>query len=126
MAGNRQRYAWVWLAVAAIAVATLARTQSGMPKTTALTNPVLQFLSAHASNETSATTLWNRRPASAHAQRTSQQGSGAWMVFLPVFFIGLVAPLSLISSRALLSLGRTPSAPPLPFLFQRPPPSFRF
>ena len=45
---------------------------------------------------------------------------------MPVFFIGLIAPLSLIAPRAALCLGRAPSAPALPFLFQRPPPSFLF
>jgi hypothetical protein len=123
---KRQKYAWIWVAVAAIAVATLARTESGLPRATALTHPVLQFLSAHAQNDTSIPAAWNRRPSAVHAQKNSQHGSGAWMVFLPVFFIGLISPLNLISPRALLSLGRTPAAPRLPFLFQRPPPSFSF
>ena len=128
MTANRQRHAWIWVAVAAIAVVTLARAQSDLPQSaalrSALTNPVLQFLSAHAQNDTAAT--WTRRSASAHSQRTSHQDSGAWMVFLPVFFIGLLTPLSLVAPKALLSGGHSLSSSFLPLLFQRPPPSFRF
>src|ERR1700733_5688067 len=47
MTANRQRSAWILLAVAAIAVVTLARAQDGMPNAAAYTNPVLQFLSGH-------------------------------------------------------------------------------
>jgi len=127
MARNRQKQAWIWLAVAAITVATLARAQSGLPRTAALTNPVLAFLSAHAQGDPSSATVWNHRPGSARAQRAAHGvSSDAWAVLLPVFFIGLISPLNLLSPRALLSLGRTASAPALPFLFQRPPPSFRF
>jgi hypothetical protein len=127
MTGNRQRHAWIWLAVAAIAVATLARAESGLPRATALTNPVLAFLSAHSGDDALSTTAWTHRAGSLRAQRASHgSASDTWTVFLPVLFIGLIAPLSLISSRAALSVGRAPSAPALPFLFQRPPPSFRF
>ncbi|HEX3891590.1 MAG TPA: hypothetical protein VHW46_03370 [Terracidiphilus sp.] len=127
MTGNRQRYAWVWLAVAAITVATCARAQAGLPRTTALANPVLAFLSAHAQSEASSTPVWAYRSGSARVQRTAHSAtSDTWMVFLPVLFIGLVVPLNLLSSRAALSVGRTPPAPALPFLFQRPPPSVRF
>lgn len=130
MTVNRQRYAWIWVAVAAIAVATIARAQSDLPQSSALrsalTHPVLQFLSAHSSHEGSAVAVWNRRPSTAHAHRASQQGSSSWMVLLPIFFIGLIAPLSLISPRGLLSLGHFASNQFRPFLFQRPPPSFCF
>jgi hypothetical protein len=127
MAGNRQKHAWIWLAVAAIAVGTLARTQSSLPRTAAITNPVLAFLSAHAQSEASATTAWNHRASFARAQRASHSASSdAWTALLPVFFIGLISPLNLLTARARLSLGRTSSAPALPFLFQRPPPSFLF
>lgn len=130
MNANRQRNAWIWVAVAAITVVTLARTQAGIPQAaalrTAFANPVLQFFSTHSSHESSASSTWTRRSASGHTQRTSQQSPGAWMVFLPIFFIGLVAPLNLISARGMLSLESTLPAPALPSLFQRPPPSFRF
>ena len=49
--------------------------------------------------------------------------SGAWMAMLPVLFVGLVVPLSLISPRSFHSLGRRRAAPALPWSFQRPPPA---
>jgi len=126
MAGNRQKQAWIWLAVAAITVATLARAESGLPRTSGLTNPVLAFLSAHSQGTPTSMAAWTHRTGSARTQRASRgAGSVAWTVFLPVFFIGLIAPLSLVSHRAASRLGHT-SAPFLLCLFQRPPPSFRF
>lgn len=127
MSANRQKSAWIWVAVAAIAVATLARTESGLPKATAFTNPVLQFLSAHSNSEALASLglpgsharVYDRAQGASHGERP-----GAWAVMLPILFVGLVAPLSLISPQATLSLGRTPAAPALPCRFQRPPPSF--
>jgi hypothetical protein len=119
---NRHKSAWIWLAVAAIAVATLARAEAGLPRAAALTHPVLEFLSAHASSDGVATAR-HHGSRSAGLRRASQNDSaGAWTVLLPIFFIGLIAPLKLISARTLLSLGVTPSAPALASLFQRPPP----
>ena len=122
MTGNRQRNAWVWLAVAAISVATLARAQAGTPNAPFYSNPVLQFLSAHANADTLAAA---GAQASAREARHLSRGVsyGPLLAMLPVFFIGLVAPLSLMPPRAVLCLGRRPSAPVRPVLFQRPPPS---
>jgi hypothetical protein len=126
MTANRHKSAWIWLAVAAIAVATLARAEAGLPRAAALTHPVLEFLSAHG-GEGFATAPVHRNVRSASMRRASHsEEAGAWAVLLPIFFIGLVAPLSLISARAGLSLGVAPQTPVLPFLFQRPPPFFRF
>lgn len=47
-----------------------------------------------------------------------------WLALLPVFFVGLLAPLSLLPLVSVLSLGRTPESPLLTSSFQRPPPSF--
>jgi hypothetical protein len=132
MPATRQRNAWIWLAVAAMAVATLARAQAGIQVATAYANPVLEFLAAHQGSGAQAANAAPRR----FERRSIRQSngsllfdsaghgvdSGAWEAILPVLFIGLVAPLSLISARSSLSLGRTPSAPALPFSFQRPPP----
>ena len=124
MTANRHKNAWIWLAIAAIAVATLARAEAGLPKAAGLTHPVLEFLSAHAGGDGFATASRHHGSRSAALRRASQNdGAGAWTVLLPVFFIGLMAPLNLISARAALSLGITPSAPALAFLFQRPPPA---
>lgn len=123
MTANRHKNAWIWLAVAAIAMATLARAEAGLPKTGALTHPVLEFLSAHTSGDGFATVSRHHGSRLAGLRHDSQNSAaGAWTVLLPIFFIGLIAPLNLISARAALSLEITPSAPALPFLFQRPPP----
>jgi hypothetical protein len=47
---------------------------------------------------------------------------GTWLAILPVFFAGVISPLSLLSPLAFMYLGRTPDAPALPSSFQRPPP----
>ncbi len=47
---------------------------------------------------------------------------GAWLAVLPMLFVGLISPLSLLSPLASIYLGRTPEAPLLPSSFQRPPP----
>lgn len=48
--------------------------------------------------------------------------SVAWLAILPILFVGLIAPLSLLSPMAYIYLGLTPDAPVLPSSFQRPPP----
>jgi hypothetical protein len=48
--------------------------------------------------------------------------NGAWLAVLPLLFVGLISPLSLLSMLALLCLGITPGAPVLPASFPRPPP----
>lgn len=53
---------------------------------------------------------------------THSQGAAAWLAILPVFFVGVISPLSLLSPMAYMYLGRTPEAPVLPTSFQRPPP----
>ena len=126
---TRHRSAWIWVAIAAIAMATVARAQAGVQSATAYTHPVLEFLASHSSAAGHATSgdalLFGH-----HADRKTPTalsggaGSGVWTAVLPVLFVGLVAPLSLVSPQFALSLGRTPSAPALPFSFQRPPPPF--
>lgn len=123
MTANRHKNAWIWLAIAAIAVATLARAEAGLPKAAALTHPVLEFLSAHASGDGFATASRHGSRSTGLRHASQKDGVGAWTVLLPIFFIGLIAPLNLISARAALSLGITPSTPALSYLFQRPPPA---
>jgi len=45
-----------------------------------------------------------------------------WLAILPMLFVGLISPLSLLPRMAFAYVGRTPDAPALPSLFQRPPP----
>ena len=133
MSAARHRNAWIWVAVAAMAVVSLARAQAGIEVATAYAHPMLEFLAGHqvtadhAAN--GAQRLFERRSvrrvegASLFASGGHNADSGAWEAILPVLFIGLVAPLSLISPRSALALSRVPAAPALPFSFQRPPPS---
>ena len=128
MTPGRQRSAWIWLAIAALAVATAARAQAGIQSATAYTNPVLEFLAGHPSTAALATNgaprLFEHRSArQARAALSHGADSGPSTAMLPVFFVGLIAPMSLISPRSALCLGCTHSAPALPSRFQRPPPS---
>lgn len=123
MTAAKHRNAWIWLAVAAFSIAVVARTQYGMQNARAYSSPVLKFLAAHTTD----------RPAGANGvqrlldRRSSRAGrrgadAGAWAAMLPVFFVGLVSPLNLVSPNSLLCIGRAPATPALPFSYQRPPP----
>jgi hypothetical protein len=126
MMANRHRSVWIWVAVAAMAAVTLARAESGAPLAKIPANPVLAFLSNHsiARDFPTAGIPGMLGRATEHRSRLVSNGNCVWSAILPVLFIGLVAPLNQISPRAMLSLGRSFAAPSLPFLFQRPPPSF--
>jgi hypothetical protein len=124
---NRYRSAWIWLAVAAVAVVSLSRVEP-VSNATVSTNPVLAFLAGQQSVPGlsaggSPQIVKIGSPGKVSGVYLHDAASGAWTSILPVLFIGLVAPLSLISPRSVLSLGRTPSAPELPCSFQRPPPA---
>jgi hypothetical protein len=49
-------------------------------------------------------------------------GSADWLAILPLILVGVISPLSLLVSLAFEYTGRTPEAPALHPLFQRPPP----
>jgi len=56
----------------------------------------------------------------------THSGDGAdWLAILPLLFAGVISPLSLLAPLAFEYIGRTPDAPALPTLFQRPPPFLR-
>jgi hypothetical protein len=116
----------MWVAIAAMAVVSLARVE-GNVNTTVYANPVLAFLAGQ-QNATIVSAAGSPQMVKVGAAgKTSgmylhDAASGAWTAILPVLFIGLVAPLSLISPRSVQSLGRTPSSPAVPCSFQRPPP----
>jgi hypothetical protein len=127
MTETRNRSAWIWLAIAAMAVATLARAEAGVHSATAYANPVFEFLAAQQNASVMATTgdarLLRHKTARPSPLSWTNSDSGACTAMLPVLFIGLISPLSLISAQSIQSLGRAPAAPPLPFSFQRPPPT---
>jgi hypothetical protein len=49
-------------------------------------------------------------------------GQPDWLALLPVFFVGLLVPFTLLSLPPVLSLGHKLRAPALAAKFQRPPP----
>ena len=125
MTSNRHRNAWIWVAITAIALATVARVQSGFEIARAYANPVIALFSAVPDSQPLASQHFAQKRTAHRDHAASQQGSGAsfWLELLPVLFVGLLLPLSLLSRFSLLSLGHSHAAPPLPNLFQRPPPA---
>jgi len=126
MTGNRNRSAWIWVAIAAIGLASVARAEAGLQNAKACAHPVLDFLARSQSPYPAVKAAFPRfaphgstRPVDSMFRDT---GSGAWIAVLPVWFIGLVSPLSLRSAAPLSCPGRAPAAPLLPAGFQRPPP----
>ena len=123
MTPNRHRNAWIWVAFAAIALATVARAESGLQSARSYAHPVLEFFSGnqagHAADLSGGIHSSSRQLR--HASRS--EFAGAWLAMLPVFFVGLVSPLNQRVAQSLLCF-RAPSAPLLPASFQRPPPQF--
>lgn len=118
----------MWVAVAAMAVVSLARVQAGAENATVSVNPVLAFLAGQQNVATVSAAGSPQIVRIGSARRGSgvylhDASSGGWTAILPVLFVGLMAPMSLISARSIFSLGRTPSFPELPEKFQRPPPA---
>jgi hypothetical protein len=66
-----------------------------------------------------------RMEAGGRAEISGMKASSGWVAILPLMFVGLISPLTLLPRMAFLYSGRTPETPSLPFLFQRPPPSFQ-
>jgi hypothetical protein len=123
----RNRSAWMWLAIAAVAFTSVARAETGMRSARACGHPVLEFLGRSQNHNPGATSvgfrlanIGSRRQAASMLRKAS---SGALTGMLPVFFIGLVWPSARLSGASIQCLGRAPAAPLLPDLFQRPPPS---
>ena len=127
MTGTRNKHAWIWVAIAAISLASVSRAEAGLDTARAYANPVLHFLVKSHSASVAA-----KSGAARYAQRGSMRGifgrgifrdarTGAWVAFLPVCFVGLVL-LSFPATAPVRPVQAT-AAPQLPALFQRPPPS---
>ena len=104
--------------MAAITIASVARAQSGFEHARAYATPVIKFLAAGQLAESGASSSAHRAVAPSQAGPTTL-GLG----LLAVCFVGLIAPLSLLSGRATYSIGSARPAINLPSLFQRPPPA---
>ena len=128
MTANRYRNAWIWLAVAALAVASVSRAQAGVQYATAYANPVFEFLTGHQNGAVSSPAGMpgvRQHSSAGRTRAVSLHGSdaSAWLALLPAVFVGLVSPLNILSASSALCLDRTDAAPALPSRFQRPPPS---
>src|SRR5579871_3887169 len=127
MTGTRNRNAWMWVAIAAIALATTARAEAGLQSARAYAHPVLEFLAKGQAQHLAAKPVSRfTQPLSPRQARAIARNAsiGMWRAILPVFFIGLVAPLDLISAAFVQETCRQFSDPSLSALFQRPPPLF--
>ena len=116
----------MWLAIAAVAFTSLARAEAGIQPSKGYAHPVFEFLARTQAQNPGAHSIGSRfanpGPRRQGNSIFRSSGSGAFIAFLPVLFIGLVslAPASAASSQC---LGNPPAVPLLPTLFQRPPPS---
>lgn len=126
MTGTRNKSAWIWVAIAAITLASASRAEAGLQSAKAYAHPVLAFLAKSQSPVANpAVPRFVRRGSGQPIDSIFRNaGSGTWTAILPVFFIGLVSPLSLLSAASNRCLGQAPMAPLLPASFQRPPPHF--
>ena len=126
MTGTRNRSAWIWVAIAAITLASASRAEAGLQSAKACAHPVLAFLAKSQGQypvaKPGVTRFVQRVSGRPINSMFRDAGSGTWMAILPVWFIGLVSPLSLLSAASIHRPGRTPAAPLLPASFQRPPP----
>lgn len=123
---TRNRSAWMWVAIAAVAFTSLARAATGLESAKAYAHPVLELLARSQSANTATHSgvlrfahLGSRRQANSMLRNA---GPGALIAILPVLFIGLVSPVALESVASVRCVGRPPAAPLLSALFQRPPP----
>lgn len=113
------------MAITAIALASVARAQTGIEFARTYANPVIAFLSADRASQPLGTQHFAVGRTAYGDRANPQQSSGAvfWLKMLPVLFVGLLLPLGLLSSRFSNSLGLALPEPVLPALFQRPPPA---
>lgn len=126
MTRTRNRSAWIWVALAALTLASVAQGEPGTTPARGYAHPVLQLLAGGHSAQAASLHGTSRlaqhtraRQADAAAQQTV---AGAWLPMLPVLFIGLVSPLTQGARGLILSLRGMPACALLPGSFQRPPP----
>jgi hypothetical protein len=119
---TRYRSAWIWFAVAVVAVATVARAEAGAANSASYAHPVFEFLSGHSNSSALATHRVPRLPKAWSARRSNDAGASLMQAMLPVLFVGLITSVRSPALRSNFSTDRLQSSPLLAFLFQRPPP----
>jgi hypothetical protein len=114
------------VAIAAISLASISRAEAGLQGARAYAHPVLQFLAKNHSQYPDTNPGISRFTQRGSRDKISSMfhdaGTGSWMAMLPVWFIGLISPLSLLSPDFIRNAGQALAAPLLPCSFQRPPP----
>jgi hypothetical protein len=121
---NRRTSSWLLVAVAAVALVTLARAQSGISSgitgARAYASPIFEALAAYQASDSQPSSVHSR----SHSSGTVQNSAGQPLVtgLLPVLFVGLLLPLTVLRTGSPHSQRRAPASPARPFLFQRPPP----
>ena len=119
MRRNRSKGAWIWVAMAAFSLVSLARVQSSVENARAYTDPVIKFfVAAHQAADADA--LARSLRANPRSQTST---SGIGLDLMAVFFVGLVAPLVLESFRVVSRVHYPPVLLLRTDLFQRPPPA---
>lgn len=123
---TRNKRAWMWVAIAAVAFTSIARAEAGLQSARTYAHPVLDFLARSQSQNLAAHSgafRFANTGSGRHANlRLRNAGPGALIAMLPVLFLGLVSPLTPLSVASIQCLGRAPAVPLLSALFQRPPP----
>ena len=119
MTRNRSNGAWIWVAMAAISFASLARVQSGVENARTYADPVIKFFAAAHQADVDVSARSHRA-----ASKSQSGASGVALDLLAVYFVGLVTPLVLQRFRPAKRQQRLHAAPLLSNLFQRPPPVF--
>jgi hypothetical protein len=126
MPWNRNKGAWVWVTIAAIALASGARTESAHHSARTGAHAALAFL-ARSQN----LPLAAKPGIAAFVSRGSSRGitallrgsgAGAWMAILPLLFLAVISPLRILFAIVLPRSAPAPAAQFLPASFQRPPP----
>lgn len=126
MSAPENRGAWRWLAITAVAFLCLACADANIASARTFSHPILAALVGHqdttdVSNSAVLRFVQEQSRVSKKASRHAAD-DGFWAAMLPVLFVGLMAPLGLLSPKPILRLGHPPAAPLLPSAFQRPPP----
>jgi hypothetical protein len=121
---TRYKSAWIWLAVAVVTVAAVARAEAGAANSVAYVHPVFEFLSGHSNSSALATHRVPRLLKVWSARQANDAGASLMQAMLPVLFVGLITSLCSPALRSNFSTDRLQSSPLLAFLFQRPPPVF--
>jgi hypothetical protein len=118
MLANRSKDAWILVAIAAIALSSLACAEAGIENARAYASPIIKFLAGSPLADAAVSNSTDRTVSS-----VPRYIFGTALDLLPVWFIGLVSPVGLQSVRSLHAVSRALPAPCLSVLFQRPPPA---